>query len=136
MITLPPHSRMTVPSRLLFSIHRPMVYVNAANTDIRKTFALYVQPAPTIEDLMAIVKFIGTDADTICYNHPDVVSAAHRLVPAEDDTVKLTVHVSPFPEDGEPMEWTAQLVSPQGRRTFEIIQRTPYGGVTTRPATR
>lgn len=45
MTTLPPHSRMTIPSRLLFSVQRPMVYTNAANTDIRKTFALYVQPA-------------------------------------------------------------------------------------------
>lgn len=85
---------------------------------------------------MAIVNFVGPDADNICYNHPDVVSAVHRLASAEDNSARVTVHVSPFPEDGEPLEWSVQIVSPQGRRTFEITQRTPYGGVATKPQVR
>ena len=44
MTTQPPCSRITIPSRLLCSVQRPLAYVNAANTDIRKTFAQYVQP--------------------------------------------------------------------------------------------
>ena len=46
MITQPPCSRITIPSRLLCNVQQPLAYVNAANTDIRKTFAQYVQPAP------------------------------------------------------------------------------------------
>lgn len=46
MTTPPPCSRITIPSRLLCSVQQPLVYVNAVNTDIRKTFARYVQPTP------------------------------------------------------------------------------------------
>ena len=84
---------------------------------------------------MAIVKFVGHDADAITAEHPDVVSEVCRQAPLEDEAT-LTIHVSPFPDDGEAMEWIAQVVSPQGRQTYEVTQRVRFGAINIRPQVR
>ena len=85
---------------------------------------------------MAIVKFVGPCADVIQQNHPDVVAAVCRMTSGAGEEHQLTIHVAPFPDDGEPMEWLAQIVSPRGRQTFEVTQRVPFGGVSVKPQTR
>ena len=73
------------------------------------------------------ITFTGHGAPAICGAHTPVVKALLGVARVNAEAT-ITVHVSPRIDD-EPLEWSMCLVSPAGRRTFDVVQRAPTGAV-------
>ena len=74
------------------------------------------------------ITFTGRGALAICDAHAPVVEALLGVARVNAEAT-ITVHVSPRIDDDEPLEWSMCLVSPAGRRTFDVVQRAPTGAV-------